>query len=241
MPTTQPEAAVSSDPPITQQRLLLAYLLPYFAYVGCAEIPAEWLGPAANYGLRLVLCTGLLAWGFRVYVPLRGPGRPLVSIAGGAVVGLAGTALWIALVEPFVPRDAEPWETGAWGMRLLASSLVVPVFEELVMRGLVLRAALGYEQAHAAGHKDALGEALTARSLGQIAPGAWSIGAIVVSTLAFTVGHASSEWMGAFAYGLLMCGLWIVRRDLLSCVVAHAVTNATLAIYIRDSGSWGLW
>jgi hypothetical protein len=43
------------------------------------------------------------------------------------------------------------------------------------------------------------------------------------------------------AYGFLMAGLWIGRKDLLSCVGAHATTNATLAAYVRLTGHWTLW
>ena len=38
-----------------------------------------------------------------------------------------------------------------------------------------------------------------------------------------------------------MAGLWIVRRDLLSCIVAHGVTNVVLACYVRATGAWALW
>jgi hypothetical protein len=38
-----------------------------------------------------------------------------------------------------------------------------------------------------------------------------------------------------------MCSLWIARGDLVSCISAHAVTNAALAVYVRATGSWALW
>jgi hypothetical protein len=38
-----------------------------------------------------------------------------------------------------------------------------------------------------------------------------------------------------------MAALWIVRKDLLSCIVAHAVTNLGLGLYVRATGSWALW
>jgi hypothetical protein len=57
----------------------------------------------------------------------------------------------------------------------------------------------------------------------------------------FAGGHAPVEWLAAFAYGLLMCGLWIVRGDLVSCVCAHAVTNAALAVYVFETRRWAVW
>ncbi|NTU60611.1 MAG: CPBP family intramembrane metalloprotease, partial [Deltaproteobacteria bacterium] len=31
------------------------------------------------------------------------------------------------------------------------------------------------------------------------------------------------------------------RKDLLSCVVAHGVANVSLALFVRQTGWWGLW
>ena len=40
---------------------------------------------------------------------------------------------------------------------------------------------------------------------------------------------------------LLMAALVVSRGDLLSAVVAHGVTNASLALYVRATGTWGVW
>ena len=41
--------------------------------------------------------------------------------------------------------------------------------------------------------------------------------------------------------GSLMCAQWAWRRDLLSCIVAHATTNIVLAIYVWKGGNWQDW
>ena len=38
-----------------------------------------------------------------------------------------------------------------------------------------------------------------------------------------------------------MAALWIARKDLLSCVVAHAVANLALALWVWTSGRFELW
>lgn len=63
----------------------------------------------------------------------------------------------------------------------------------------------------------------------------------MISTVVFTLGHEVSQWPAAIAYGLLMAALWINRKDLLSCVIAHGVTNIALALYIWNTRQWGLW
>jgi membrane protease YdiL (CAAX protease family) len=64
---------------------------------------------------------------------------------------------------------------------------------------------------------------------------------VVVSSVAFALGHAPAQWLAASAYGLLMAGLWIVRRDLVAPITAHATTNLVLYLYVYVSGNWGLW
>ena len=226
---------------MTNRDLLLPFLIPYLLYVAASSlrIPPEWA-----YALRLTAVPALLVWAWRWYSSLTGPRSPLGSVWVGSVAGLGGAVLWVALLAPFAGEPGEPWSGRAFGLRLAASSLVVPVFEELLMRGYFLRVALQWDRSRREGGRDArtaLTEALDERSLLDVEPGAWSAWAVAISTIAFTAGHLVAEWPASVAYGLLMSWLWIVRRDLLSCVVAHGVTNAALAVFVRATGLWQFW
>jgi hypothetical protein len=221
--------------------LLLPYALPYLAYVGIDAAFGAWLGRAGVYALRLIAVPALLAWGWRRYRPLVGPRSVATSVLVGALAGLAGTALWVGLSWPFIGPGGEAWGDLDWALRLIGSSALPPVFEELLMRGWVLGVAVEWVRARRAGIGRPLEVALDERSLNDLEPGAWTPLAVAVSTLVFSVGHAPAQWPAAFAYGLLMCGLWIGRRDLVSCVAAHATTNGVLACYVRASGNWALW
>jgi len=221
--------------------VLFPYVAPYFAYVLVVSIPATLLPKPATYALAIAASGAALAYGWRWYLPLRGPGSPIVSVLVGVIAGVIGTALWVWIKAPFYEAGGEPWTAGAFWGRVAASSTVVPVFEELLFRGLVLLGAVQWDEARRAGSKDALGDALHDRSVLDLPAGAWTPAAIAVSTIAFAAGHAPGEWPAATAYGLLMAGLWIARRDLLSCVVAHATTNLTLALWVQKTGQWILW
>jgi membrane protease YdiL (CAAX protease family) len=225
----------------SNRTLLLPYLLPYVAYVAIASVPETWLARPYNYGARIAVCALLLAILWGRYTPLRGP-RPIAgSIAVGASAGLVGAVLWIAMLQSLVGGGGEPWSEGAFALRLLAAATVVPVFEELLMRGYVLRVAYQWDLARRAGAKDPFGDSFDRGSLDEVAPGAATPVAVGISTLVFMLGHQTVEWPAAMAYGFLMCALWIARKDLLSCVVAHSVTNVTLALYVRATGTWTLW
>ncbi|WP_310601311.1 type II CAAX prenyl endopeptidase Rce1 family protein [Desulfobulbus sp.] len=227
---------------ITNRQLLLPYALPYLAYVGIASIPDEILAPHANYLCRLIIVPLLLAWAWRWYCPLTGPKPVWGSIATGAVAGLAGLLLWLALLAPFVqPDEASPWTVPSFLLRLLSAGLVVPLFEELMMRGFAFRLALQWDQARQAGQANPLHVALDRRCIDEVPPGSWSWMAIALSTLAFTAGHTMPEWPAAVAYGLLMAWLLIRRQDLIACITAHAITNIFLALFVYATDSWHFW
>lgn len=226
---------------LTNRQLILPYMAPYLAYVAIASIPGDLLSREVNYGLRLVVVTALLLWARRWYCSLTGPGSPLVSALWGIAAGVVGTGLWIVLLAPFVTAKAgSDWSGLSFALRLVAAGLLVPVFEELMMRGYVFRLALQWGRERGRGGA-ALQAALDERSLEEVGAGEWSWIAVIVSTLVFTAGHGMPEWPAAIAYGLLMCALWAWRRDLLSCVVAHATTNIALAAYVWTSGNWQYW
>ncbi len=232
---------MSNSPTQNNRSLLLPYALPYFAYV----LPGVVLGAEEQrelaYLVRIVLTAAALAWGWRYYVLRVAPGTWAGSVGMGVAAGLLGTALWIGLLTPFVGQGGEAWTERAWGLRTVAAASLPPLFEELLLRGWVLGVAGQIFAARGAGAADPFGEAMEKRSIAELAPGAWTWAGVALSTLLFTLGHAQVEWVAAIAYGLLMCGLWIVRRDLLSCITAHAVTNLALAFYVRETGQWTLW
>lgn len=222
--------------------LLFTYVLPYFAYVITLMLLPDTLVPKPwAYGLATVAAGLAIARAWRWYVPLRGPRAPLGSVAAGVLAGVAGTALWLAIKAPFYEAGGEPWEPAAFWMRVLASSTVVAVFEEMLFRGLLLRGAVTWDRLRKAGARDPLGDALHDHGPEDVGPGAWTPFALVFSSLAFAAGHQPGEWVAAAAYGLLMAGLWVWRKDLLSCVVAHGVTNLTLALWVQRTGQWAVW
>lgn len=231
----EPVSEPSSTP--SNRDLLLAYALPYAAYVLLGALDAQ-LGRSGVYVARLVVVPALLAWQWRSYSGITGPGRPWVSCAWGAAAGLAATPLWIGLALPLARAagiPAEPWSEGEWWLRLLGSTALPPIFEELLFRGWILGAIVAWTRLGSAGR------ALDEASLHDLEPGAWTTWAVTGSTLLFALGHQGFEWPAALAYGALMCALWITRRDLLSCMVAHATTNLCLALWIRAEDLWVLW
>ena len=220
---------------------ILPYVLPYFLYVAIGALADPRTHAELAYSARLLAVGGALAFFWREYRPLTGPRAVAGSLFAGVVAGLAGTGLWVALRLPFPAGSPAPWSDSAWLARALGSTALPPFAEELLFRGFALRVILLWERARAERRPLPFQDALERSSLADVAPGAWSALAVLGSSVLFAAGHTPAEWVAASAYGVLMCALWIARGDLVSCICAHAVTNAALALYVRASGQWGSW
>jgi hypothetical protein len=226
---------------LSNRDLMIPYFAPYFAYVGIASVFQNLIPMEINYVLRLIAVPVLLVWAWRWYVPVSGPKSLAGSFVYGVGFGLLGLVLWCVLYAPFTEPDTTAWSTSGFYLRLISASLVVPVFEEMVMRGYVFRFALQWGQIRRNKTKDAFMETLDDANISTVRPGEWSVLAVVISSVVFAAGHTIPEWPAALAYGVLISVLWILRKDLFSCIIAHATTNLTLALYVYFSGHWELW
>jgi uncharacterized protein len=232
------DSAAKNEP--TNYRLLLLYSVPYVAYVAMGSLDSL-LSVTWIYTLRLLVVPGIMIWAWRWYKPLGGPKNSAISITVGVLVGIFGMIVWILLIVLFVKSDAAAWGNPAFNLRLAAATFVVPVFEELLMRGYVFYFVLQWDRERKKGTKSAFDVTLHDATITDIRNVCWNVPAIMISTIAFTLGHQVAEWPAAFAYGLLMAFLLILRKDLLSCVVAHGTTNFCLGIYVFQSGNWQYW
>ncbi len=220
--------------------LVVPYAAPYAAYVLIAGIAAR-LPAGIGYALRLLVVGGLLAWAWRWYLPLTGARSVAGSTAWGILAGTVGIPLWVLLVAPFGPPAGIPWSGGDILLRLAAAVLVVPLAEELLLRGYVLRLALQWLEERRRNPSQAFHRALFERSLNEPGRLRWSWAAVLISSAAFALGHQPWEWAASLVYGVLMCTLLVGRQDLLSCVVAHGTTNLGLGLYVWWTGSWQYW
>lgn len=181
--------------------------------------------------LRGLAAALLLALFWRHYTELRAsrlePRAVMISVA----VGLAVFGAWIALDQPWArlggegagysPLTAEggvDWPRAL--ARLAVMAAVVPVMEELFWRSFLMR----WIDA-----RDFLN--LDARKVSGMA--------VALTTGLFAVEH--SLWVAGLMAGLAYAGLYMTTNNLRAPVLAHAVTNAILGLWILTTGSWHLW
>ncbi|HMN75119.1 MAG TPA: CAAX prenyl protease-related protein [Burkholderiaceae bacterium] len=184
------------------------------------------------YGASTLLVGGLLLWWWREYGELTRQNFPTAGEFGLAIfVGLAVFGLWIVLDAPwmvlgepgarFVPLDA----AGAiiWPLvvvRLVGASLVVPVMEELFWRSFIMRWV-----------QSPVFESVDPRRVG--------VKAIVLSTFIFVLAH--TLWLAAAVAGLAYALLYRQTGKLWVAVIAHAVTNLVLGLWVVRTGNWAFW
>ncbi|MBA2270843.1 MAG: CAAX prenyl protease-related protein [Verrucomicrobiota bacterium] len=221
------------------RRKLLAYTVPLAVFLGFLalraglkkiggsfwlEAPEYWV-----YPLQTFVCGALLFWYRREY-EFRGIARLLFTLA----VGITVFALWVspqaffgfaARTDGFNPdtfagQPAAYWLTVL--LRFLRLVIVVPLVEEIFWRGFLLRYFIN--------------EKFTAVPFGSFS---WlSFGAV---TIGFTLMHSSADWPAAAVTGMLYNVVAYQTKSLGSCVLAHAVTNLLLGIWIMQTGQWGFW
>jgi len=198
---------------------------------------AHWLpgSPGLLYPIRVVVVGVVLAVFSRRLVSLRA-GNWVGSIGIGVIVfvlWVAPDVLWpayrshwlfdnalVGSAKSSVPHDAKT-DLVFIALRIFGSVALVPVLEELFWRGWLMRWLIQPD--------------FQAVRLGSYTPYAFWVTAFL-----FAAEHGSYWDVGLLA-GIIY-NWWMVRTGRLAdCIVAHAVTNGLLAVYVLSSGQWQYW
>jgi CAAX prenyl protease-like protein len=142
--------------------------------------------------------------------------------------GLLVFVIWIGLDHsvrgPMPPALAAAPSVAAVGwltLRVLGAAVTVPIAEELAFRGFLLRRFISADF-----------DAVSFRR--------FSLFALLASSLIFGVLHGN-RWLSGSLAGIIYA-LTVMRRGRLgNAVVAHATTNALLALDVLIFHHWDLW
>ena len=220
-------------------RAALVRVLPFAVFIGVLALrgataaDGSWgIDPRWVYGWGVLLVGGLLLWFWREYGELaaqRWPSGPEIALA--VAVGLLVFGLWTRLDAPwmrlgeatagFRPVDAQGnvmWPLVA--VRWLGASLLVPVMEELFWRSFLMRW-------------------ITQARFETVDPQRVGLKAVVLTTFLFMLAH--TLWLAAIAAGLAYAWLYVRTGKLWVPILAHAVTNGVLGVWVVLTGNWGFW
>lgn len=190
--------------------------------------------PQIGYPLRVAVTLLTVLVFARPYVRLR-PERPLASVA----LGVAVFAIWIAPDALLGYRHFWLFENPLMGkvggapspelqrnlfflwVRAAGSTLLVPVIEELFWRAWLMRWLID-------------------RNFEKIPLGTYLPSAFWMTAVLFASEHGP-YWEVGLAAGVIY-NWWMIRtRSLADCILAHAVTNGGLAVYVVTAGAWRYW
>lgn len=223
------------------RRDILVRVLPFALFIlllALRDPLAAWLGsdfdPRWVYPVQTALVLALLVLFWREYDELRRPpDQALWTWLWAPLVGAGGFLLWINLdvgwlnlateggfvYDPRDPHDGRiDWTLAL--IRLAGSALLVPVMEELFWRSFLMRW-------------------LDRRDFLSLAPAAVSLRAVFISSLVFGLEH--TLWFAGLLAGLAYAWLYRASGSLWPSVLAHAVTNGLLGLWVLHTGQWHYW
>ncbi len=218
---------------------MLARILPfavYIAFIGIEDL-ARLLGAADRlllflYPLKIFAVAAAL-WHFRrsyselKWKDLAGAGNSAFSIG----IGVAVFAFWIQMTWPFAvfgtltgydPTAIEDTSVRYFMIttRIIGAAMVVPVMEEIFWRSFVIRYII---------NPDFL----------RVPVGSFSWLSFALVSVLFGLEH--NLWLAGIMAGVAYNLVLYRTKSVAQCVLAHAVTNALLAVYVLATSSWHFW
>jgi len=213
----------------------LPYVAPFALFLLLTTLESlvpEPLFPWA-YAVKVVLVGGLLL-ALRGNFPEARPGGNGWALA--TISGMVLCVLWV-VIDKHTPhfaflearRGYNPaieigTSAGVWAflaVRFFGLVVIVPFAEELFYRGFLLKFVTDPDDFQ------------------RVPTGAFSALALLVNVVLFALSHP--EWLAAAAFALALCLLLRFTKNLFACVLAHAVTNLMLGVYIVQTGQWQYW
>jgi len=186
--------------------------------------PEYWLFPAQTF-----CCAALLIRFWRAY-DFRPIARPLFTVG----IAIFVFVLWISPQQffglpprldgfnpdLFADRPLIYWLTVK--LRFLRLVIIVPFVEEIFWRGFLLRYFIREDFDH-------------------VSFGTFSSLSFAIVTAGFMLVHSPADWVAAAVTGALYNFVAYRTKSLSSCVLAHAVTNLLLGVWIMQTKQWGFW
>lgn len=216
------------------------YVVPFAVYLALTAIEVRFphYYPQLYTG-KIVLSTACALW----LKPSRSAERrpwPWGWCASALVVGVALNWAWFAVdritphphwlvaimgtrpaYNPFQSIGDPVWRMVFLAVRFAGLVVLIPYLEELFYRDFVLRWVVDSDDFRRA-------------PIGVTEPAA-----VAFSTVLFASTHP--EWLSAIVFGLAMCALVRLSRDIRVCMIAHGATNLALGIYVLATGNWKYW
>ncbi|MFC0131723.1 CAAX prenyl protease-related protein [Massilia eurypsychrophila] len=217
-------------------RAAWARILPFLTYmlfIGIADVLGRLGFSAAElrwlYAVKVGAVVLVLAYFWREYSELASWRLPARAALTAVVVGVIVLVLWVNLGAGWMtigtPAGFDPTTAGLidWplvAVRIAGAALVVPVMEELFWRSFLMRW-------------------IDASDFQSVEPSQVSARSVIITSVLFGFEH--NLWLAGIVAGLAYIALFMRHRTIWSPILAHAVTNGLLGVWVVYTGSWSYW
>jgi uncharacterized protein len=218
------------------RRKLAAYTLPMLVFVALVALTGvlrkidnyAWLTHAEYwiYPTQTILCGAFLIYFRREY-----NFGPQLRFTFAALIGLCVFALWISPQAFFgfptrtIGFNPENFAQLYWPeviLRFARLVVIVPFVEEIFWRGFLLRFLID-------------------EKFNRVPFGSFSWPSFSIVTSGFALSHLPADWPVALIAGALYNVVAYRTKSLSSCILAHALTNLLLGLWIMQTKQWGFW
>lgn len=207
----------------------LPYVVPFAAFLILTELTL-WLPGSIIwlYPLKTLLIGSMLLLFWPKYNEIEIKKR-IPFLAG--LVGILVFILWVGL-EGYYPSFGKsssfnPFQFNSplgrfiWiSFRLMGAAIVVPIMEELFWRSFLIRYLINPD-------------------FKKVPLGSFTWFSFVGTVILFGVEH--HQWLVGIIAGGIYNLLYYRKKEVTSCIIAHAITNLVLGIYVLITHRWGLW
>ncbi len=156
--------------------------------------------------------------------------RPAATFAG-LLIGVTVFLLWIQMtwawavfgkLNGFDPTSVSENLTRSLLIifRIIGAAVVVPIMEELFWRSWLLRY-------------------IVSQDFQSVAIGRFTLSSFLIGTAMFGLEH--NLWLAGIMAGAFYSILLYRTKSIVQCIVAHAITNLLLGIYVLNTGKWYFW
>jgi CAAX prenyl protease-like protein len=214
---------------------IYARVLPYALILVITSLLQDQFSQPARYWIYFgkIILGAMCIWEMRSLVPEMKWAFSWEAVAAGVAVW----AIWVFL-DPYYPKFelmmkmGTPWNPfdqfgknsgSAWfffWVRTLGSAIVIPPIEEVFFRSFLYRYCIRTD-------------------FQKVPLNIFHPTSLIVISLLF--GFVHFQWLGGVLCGLIYQGLVIRKNRLGDAMLAHAITNFLLGLWIYWKGAWQFW
>jgi hypothetical protein len=191
------------------------YIIPMILYAVSAPVSNYFIG--YGYLAKIILTFIALAYFWKYYKEIK-----IRFDASAILIGVIIFLVWIGL-EPLYGVKETSFIPTAFNIlaRIFGGVFVASIIEELFTRSFLMRFFIDF------------------KNWKKVPIGRYTLASFIITVLFFGLAH--KRWIAGIVVGIILNLYLYKKKDIFSCIQAHAWSNLILAVYIIITSSWFFW